>query len=109
MLCFSARSRVSFDNAHTKWIGEIRHNCPNVPVILVATKIDLRRHELLEPAISKKEGEELSVRIGAYKYLESSSQTGEGVNEVFNEAARAHFSPQMNKVRKGKKHKCIVL
>ena len=40
-LCFSIISKASFKNVKTKWVPEIRHHCPDVPIILMATKSDL--------------------------------------------------------------------
>ncbi|KAI3394277.1 hypothetical protein diail_2924 [Diaporthe ilicicola] len=53
-----------------------------------------------------KQGEEVRKKIGAYKYLECSAKTNEGVREVFEHATRAALLQ-----RKGgsKKHKCLVL
>ncbi|MCP9264993.1 Ras-related C3 botulinum toxin substrate 1 [Dirofilaria immitis] len=33
VLCFSIVAPVSFDNVLTKWIPEIRHNCPDAPIL----------------------------------------------------------------------------
>ncbi|VDM11151.1 unnamed protein product [Wuchereria bancrofti] len=35
VLCFSIVAPVSFDNVLTKWIPEIRHNCPDAPILLI--------------------------------------------------------------------------
>ena len=35
-------SPASYENVKTKWYPEVQHHCPNVPVILVGTKLDLR-------------------------------------------------------------------
>ncbi|VDP43191.1 unnamed protein product [Soboliphyme baturini] len=37
ILCFSVVASVSFDNVTTKWIPEIRHHCPETPILLVGT------------------------------------------------------------------------
>lgn len=41
-LCFSTISPVSWESVKTKWWPEVHHYIPNVPYILVGTKIDLR-------------------------------------------------------------------
>ena len=48
-LCFSIISKASFDNVKSKWVPEIRHHCPDVPIILIGTKSDLIR----DPKIMK--------------------------------------------------------
>jgi Ras-related C3 botulinum toxin substrate 1 len=42
LICFSLVDPDSFANVRTKWYREIRHQCPNTPIILVGTKEDLR-------------------------------------------------------------------
>lgn len=70
----------------------------------------LTRHARLrktsQKPVTPEEGEEVRKKIGAYKYLECSAKTNEGVREVFEHATRAALLQ-----RKGgsKKHKCLVL
>ena len=42
MLCYSVDSKDSLENVESKWVGEIADNCPNVKLVLVALKCDLR-------------------------------------------------------------------
>ncbi|XP_075244613.1 ras-related protein ced-10-like [Convolutriloba macropyga] len=94
IICYAINSRNSFENVQSKWIGEIRHHCPDKPVIIVATKTDFRLHkDLKEPLLSPEEGEQLRQSVGATLFLECSSLEGEGVNEVFKQAALAVLKP----------------
>jgi GTPase SAR1 family protein len=45
MLCFSVDSPDSLENIESKWVGEIAENCPDVKLVLVALKCDLRKRE----------------------------------------------------------------
>ena len=42
LICFSVVNPSSFENVKTKWYNEIKFYCPETPVILVGTKVDLR-------------------------------------------------------------------
>ena len=42
LICFSIDSSDSLRNITDKWVPEVNHFCPNVPVILVGNKMDLR-------------------------------------------------------------------
>ncbi|GJN14913.1 hypothetical protein PR202_gb01790 [Eleusine coracana subsp. coracana] len=64
-----------------QWMPELRRFAPNVPVVLVGTKLDLRDHRAYladhpgVSTISTAEGEELRKQIGAAAYIECSSKT----------------------------------
>ncbi|KHG01475.1 Rac-like GTP-binding protein ARAC7 [Gossypium arboreum] len=42
VLAFSLISRASYENVLKKWMPELRRFAPNVPIVLVGTKLDLR-------------------------------------------------------------------
>uniref|UniRef100_A0A8C5KIL6 Rho-related GTP-binding protein RhoG n=1 Tax=Jaculus jaculus TaxID=51337 RepID=A0A8C5KIL6_JACJA len=78
LICFSLVSPTSFENVRAKWYLEVRHHCPNTPIILVGTKLDLRddkdmieklREKKLTP-ITHPQGLAMAKEIGAVKYLE---------------------------------------
>jgi len=92
VLCFSTISQASYDAIKEKWAPEVHHYVPNIPHLLVGTKIDLREAKAPDPnsgkyePITSEQGKAMADEIGAVKYMEVSSKTGKGLNEVFNEA-----------------------
>ncbi|KAK5967439.1 Rho GTP-binding protein RhoG [Trichostrongylus colubriformis] len=112
VLCFSIVSPVSFDNVATKWIPEIRQHCPDAPILLVGTKLDLRdeanpRAGATEdrPPITKSQGQKCAQKIKAVKYLECSALTQQGLKQVFEDAVRAVINPKPLKQKKS----CMIL
>uniref|UniRef100_A0A673V8G8 small monomeric GTPase n=1 Tax=Suricata suricatta TaxID=37032 RepID=A0A673V8G8_SURSU len=114
LICFSLVSPASFENVRAKWYPEVRHHCPNTPIILVGTKLDLRddkdtieklKEKKLTP-ITYPQGLAMAKEIGAVKYLECSALTQRGLKTVFDEAIRAVLCPPPVKKRK---RKCLLL
>ncbi|RHZ58163.1 hypothetical protein Glove_375g93 [Diversispora epigaea] len=97
LIAFSVDLPDSLENVSAKWIEEVTSLCPNVPVILVGLKKDLREDaakiaEMKEKGIAfvnTKQGEMMAQQIGARKYMECSSLTGENVDNIFEAASRA--------------------
>ncbi|XP_014669504.1 PREDICTED: ras-related C3 botulinum toxin substrate 1-like isoform X2 [Priapulus caudatus] len=114
LICFSIVSPSSFENVTTKWYPEIKHHCPEAPIILVGTKLDLRDDketlaQLSEAGINpvkREQGVKMSSKIRAVKYMECSALTQRGLKQVFDEAVRAVLRPE---TQKPKTKKCKVL
>lgn len=87
LLCYSIESRCSFENVEAKWIPEIEHHCPNVPILLVACKSDLRSSSRREEMVSTEEGQELAKRLRV-SFCETSSLTQTGLKECFDTAIK---------------------
>ena len=112
LMCFSIDSPDSLENIPEKWTPEVKHFCPNVPIILVGNKKDLRNDETTKWELQKMkqepvrgdQGREMSEKINAFAYLECSAKSKEGVREVFETATRAALQ-----VKKKKKNKCVLL
>ncbi|XP_059451367.1 rac-like GTP-binding protein RAC2 isoform X2 [Corylus avellana] len=115
LLCFSLISRPSFENIAKKWVPELRHYAPSVPIVLVGTKLDLREDQqfhLNYPGactISTKQGEELKRQIGALVYIECSSKTQQNLKAVFDTSIKMVLDPPKAKNQKRKLRACIVL
>ncbi|KAG4302999.1 hypothetical protein PCANB_000702 [Pneumocystis canis] len=115
LICFSLVSPPSFENVRTKWVSEVSHHAPNIPIILVGTKLDLREDRLvleklrkmkMEP-ITYLQGLKMAEDICSVKYLECSALTQKGLKNVFDEAIRAVLMPSTYVHRKQKK--CNIL
>jgi len=104
LLCFSLIDENSYDNVATKWIPELVHHAPLVPILLVGTNSHLRKNPE-EKCLPSKMGEELKTTFGLHKYMECSALTQDNLNEVFCEAARAAKARK----KKNEKDACIIL
>ena len=112
LMCFSIESINSLSNIKEIWYPEVKHFCPDVPIILVGIKKDLRddenaRKELLnlgQEPIKPEYGQAMAEKIQARAYLECSAKTKEGLNLVFETAARASLE-----LTKKKKNGCNLI
>jgi Ras-related C3 botulinum toxin substrate 1 len=108
LLCFSVISNSSFENVKTKWVPEIQHHAPNVPILLVGTKSDLRKDENTIKQLNSRQqsmvaleaAQRMAKEIGAVNFLECSALTQEGLKQVFDEAIRAAMSKPTGKKKK---------
>ncbi|XP_071318138.1 rho-related GTP-binding protein RhoG-like [Trachinotus anak] len=112
IISFSIVDPTSYKNVKLKWLPEVTHHCPKVPILLVGTKSDLRDdQEVLQKLkeqnqtpVTQQQGTALAKQIKAVKYLECASINQVGLDEVFDEAVRvflSHSSPA--------KKSCVVL
>ena len=91
-----------------KWVPEVRHHCPEVPILLVGTKMDLRSNkdtlkkleeQGLAP-VSTSQGNAQAKDIGAIEYLECSALEQRGLKDVFDQAIRTVLDPPTQKKKK---------
>ncbi|PVV01822.1 hypothetical protein BB560_003747 [Smittium megazygosporum] len=102
LMCYSVDSPDSLENIEEKWINEVLHYAPGVPIILVALKTDLRTDPATVQALARHnqsptttdQGRAVANRIGARVYLECSSKLKIGVAEVFDQAAKISINQQ---------------
>jgi len=112
LMCFSIDSPDSLENIPEKWTPEVRHFCPNVPIILVGNKKDLRSDpgtirelsKMKQEPVKQEDGRSTAEKIGAFGYLECSAKTKDGVRGVFETATRAALQ-----VKKKKRKNCILI
>ena len=110
ILAFSLVDRASFDNVASAWIRELRAKAPDAPIVLVGTKMDLRRDageresakrpsaaaagsasktnpsKSASSCVSTEMGEKMREKIGAAAYVECSALTQDNLKKVFETA-----------------------
>lgn len=115
ILCFSLINPISFENVRTKWHPELKHYSPDVPIVLVGTKLDLREdsHTITElkkrklSPVTYHKGLAMSADIKAINYIECSALTQERLKNIFDEAIRAALGYHPD-TKKPKKQKCTL-
>ncbi|KAJ7281680.1 signal transducer [Mycena rebaudengoi] len=114
LIVFSVDFPTSLANVQDKWYPEVAHFCEGTPLLLVATKTDLRADEQtrrmlgaqgLAP-VSPEQGMQMAKEIGA-RYVECSAKTGKGVHEVFGVAMRESMRGRWGKIVK--QRRCVVV
>ncbi|TCD67642.1 Rho GTPase [Steccherinum ochraceum] len=116
LIVFSVDFPTSLANVQDKWFPEVAHFCEGTPLVLVATKTDLRRDEQtqrmlnaqgLRPVTSD-QGQAVARDIGA-KYTECSAKTGVGVQEVFTLALKESMKGKWGKMVKQRRFRPRIL
>lgn len=113
LMCFGIDQPDSLENIPEKWTPEVKHFCPNVPIILVGNKKDLRQDhntinelsKMKQEPVPAAQGNDMKDKINAYAYLECSAKSKDGVRDVFEVATRAALQAK----KKGKKKPCSIL
>ena len=86
----------------------MRQYCPNIPIVLVGTKVDLRNDEEvianlksrgLSP-VSTAQALEIKEKIGAWSYVECSYRTKENLKYLFDEALQILITTPKPKKRR---------
>uniref|UniRef100_A0A7E4UWA9 Rho-related GTP-binding protein RhoU n=1 Tax=Panagrellus redivivus TaxID=6233 RepID=A0A7E4UWA9_PANRE len=110
IVCYSVERAESMKHIRERWIPEIRHFCPNVPVLIVGNKKDIRsdigrkssRSENVEPAaVELEDAEALAREVSSLPLIECSAKQRENIRLVFDTAIRAavaYRSRRSNKV-----------
>jgi len=117
-VCFSTVNPDSFDNAKEFWIPEIRFYLPKVPIVLVGCQADLKQDEgtlshLRERharSVTEEEARRAVEDLGLFKYHETSSLKGEGLQELFASLALASLQGGQGKRqrKKPKRKMCLI-
>jgi len=90
LITFDISNPDSLENVEEKWAPEVQHYCPDTPVILVGTKLDIREDpSSYDEVVSEGSGKEVASKIGAAGYVECSAMQNKNITQVFHTAIRA--------------------
>ncbi|XP_047432595.1 rho-related GTP-binding protein RhoH [Mugil cephalus] len=101
LICYSVANPNSLASVQHKWIAEVRENLPKVPVLVVATQTDQREVGVHRGrCISAAEGKRVAHDVHAKGYLECSSLSNRGVQQVFEYAVRTVVNQAKKRARR---------
>lgn len=117
LICFAIDSPDSLANVEVQWAKEVKHFCKGVPVILVGNKIDLRGDQSMVASLAKKnqvpvsteKTKAMATKINAYAYVECSAKIQQGVQDVFETAAKAALNKNRSIMRIDLPRRCPIL
>ncbi|KXJ26763.1 ras-like GTP-binding protein RHO [Exaiptasia diaphana] len=91
-ICFDVANRASFESVEQKWLPEVKHLAPYLPIVLVANKTDLWNSSDRNSGdiVSAEEGRSLVQRLGLDTYLECSAMTHDGIPDVIPTGVRVY-------------------
>lgn len=116
LVCFSVISPISFTNVRSKWLNEIKKACPDVPIVIAGTKIDLREDKNVISQLESKglhfvtssEGKALADEMKC-PYMECSALMQQGLKPLFDEVVRQGFRYIKTKRSERKNSGCCVI
>lgn len=86
ILMYSCTNRASFDNVTSIWAPELNAHQPGAPVILAASKTDLRPVEPHLDFVTTEEGQHCATAIGAIGFIEFSAKVEQENYNLFHRA-----------------------
>jgi Ras-related C3 botulinum toxin substrate 1 len=100
IVAFDVHNHASFEQVKNKWVPELSHHAPGVPIILLGTKTDLRDAS----SVTDAEARAAAKTLGMATYIEvSAKQEGGSSNAckaLFDEAARTALAGKGKRKKK---------
>lgn len=117
LVCFAIDSPDSLRHVGHVWCPEVRRFCPDVPIVLVGTKWDLRKDPKTIRKLAKKgqrpvtkdEGRRVAENIAAFGYVECSGKTRTGIAELIQVAASCPIMPKLPVQTANKRKTCALM
>jgi Ras-related protein Rab-6A len=82
LIVYDITNRGSFDNV-SQWKSDLYEFAGDIPFVIIGNKMDL------SPQITKNEGEELSKKLNAAGFFETSAKNNSGIDIAFKQLAVA--------------------
>ena len=79
LVCVAINSKTSLENVN-KWVNEIRQVCPNTPILLILTKIDLEDYTSPELVVSTDEIKQKTKDMALQGFCQTSSKEWKDFN-----------------------------
>ncbi|XP_072092809.1 uncharacterized protein [Arachis hypogaea] len=94
LLAFSLISRASYENVAKKWIPELRHYAPGVPIILVRTKLGwfTSQTQVMNESQARNKNEEIIAKVTNW----STPKEHTPLKSLLGEAAHSHSPSSPN-------------
>lgn len=86
MVCYSIDNKTSLQNVQDLWIPEVKHFCPDVPIMLIGLKSDLYARENIDDLVDPRRAESLAKSLGAFVHVQCSAKLRSDIDAVFNVA-----------------------
>lgn len=86
MVCYSVDSKTSLQNVQDLWIPEVKHFCPDVPIMLIGLKSDLYARDNIDDLVDPRHAESLAKTLGAFVHVQCSAKLRSDIDGVFNVA-----------------------
>eukprot|EP00938_MAST-03A_sp_MAST-3A-sp1_P000333 g333.t1 len=86
LVAYSVDSKTSLKNVESTWVPELRRFCPDTPILLVGTKLDMRENHYKYANVEfvdDKDAEQVARDIGAAEHLTCSALTEKNLKKVF--------------------------
>ncbi|EDR21970.1 GTPase_rho, putative [Entamoeba dispar SAW760] len=110
LLCYSIDNPRSFENVKSYWLPELKRYEPEVPIFLVATKIDLlETNDKDSEIITTEQGHKMAEEIGALDFIEVSALNGTNVDDVFGHVVEINEAHKKNMKASNNGQCCIYL
>uniref|UniRef100_A0A915PKV6 Uncharacterized protein n=1 Tax=Setaria digitata TaxID=48799 RepID=A0A915PKV6_9BILA len=101
IVCYSVERPQSLKSLQEKWIPEIRRFCPDVPILIVGNKKDIRNEQERGRRVKSNDNSEdrknlvnfddaiaCAKEFSSHRVIECSAKTKEGIRQVFDAAIR---------------------